>query len=740
MAGKNKSGPLIAFAGIRHHGPGTSKALQSWLTQLKPDIILLECPSDAKNALDLLELAEIKPPLALAIYPEVAVHETILLPFANFSPEWIAISHAKENDIDLIPIDLPSFAWNRDEFKKMQCNSNQEALQSAFEAAGIEDQEKWWDSSIEEGNAGAEIFAHIAELMENWRQLESGNNPLNELREAFMRTEILRISKKNKTKTIAIVTGAYHLPAIRDFEGKINDDAVTNKNIKKQKTKAVWIPWSYQRLASFTGYGAGVKYPSWYEHLYDHGFNKPQIWLTKVAQLLRSKGVPISTAEVLDSIELCSELVKIKGINDPSLSDLKTAVISAMLSGKSAYWEIIEDELLIGRSFGDLGRLNEAHPIKLDFDQKIKKFRLTAFLKRKESKSRKLDLRKETHLEMSFFLHRLNLLNIYLGTIDYSEQSDHSNFSESWLLEWSEDNEITLIQAGVYGNTVEEATENLLEEKLQKEQSLANISEWMLKLLLAGMPSLVSKSLNILNDLAFISLDNTQLITLCRQLLLGSKYGNIRKYPSEELLSLLEELLPRVFGIFPSQCFHVNEKKARQALADLILLKNVSGILNNSEVNEMWRNLLLHLHQSEFIHPLVQGAVLRQLTDNGLLDQDGASKRISLALSGTLEPLDKSLWLEGLLSFGMLGLLYTPDTTELLDNFVDQLTEEAYRSVLPALKRSFSNLSKTEKQRLFHHLSFEEKDIKNQEEGKLERLNIEKTTSEVPELVRMILS
>ncbi|TVQ49461.1 MAG: hypothetical protein EA362_04600 [Saprospirales bacterium] len=739
MADKTKSKTEIKFAGIRHHGPGTSRALTKWLKAFKPDVILLECPADAKSKLDQLEIEEIRPPVALAIYSDKSLQNTMLLPFASFSPEWVAIQYAKLNHLDIYPIDLPSYGWNITEEKDIQ-DYGKDSLKQAFKLAGIEDQEKWWDSSIEESDEEEDVFSFITTLMDNWRALEETTNPLNELREAFMRTEIRRLRKSLKNKNIAVITGAYHSPAIIDFNSKKSEDQQLCKSIKKEKSIANWIPWSYQRLSSSIGYGAGVKYPSWYEHLYIYGFKAPELWFTKAALTLREKGIYVSTAEVLDGIELCSKLVQLKNKVFPSLEDLKEAINSSVFHGKQTYWDIIEEELLIGKSFGSLGKLEELHPIRKDFEQQIKKYRLSALIKRKDTKSRKLDLRKEQHLEMSFFLHRLNILGIYLGTLDMSEKSSHSNFNETWELTWSEDDEITLIQCGMYGNTIDEAVPNLMKEKLDKEKSLVRISEYMVKLLLAGLTNEVIYCLKILNRLAINSLDNSQLIPLCRQLVLGSKYGNLRNFPPDKLLNILEDLLPRVFGIFPSQCIHIDEKKARESLEELTLLRNICGILDKTNTNKMWLQLLSHLDQSDFVHPILKGATLRLSLDNGLISREIASPRVSYALRGNKEPIEKAQWLEGFLSFGVLGILYETETVKLLETFVGELEESEFRKILPSLKRSFNQLSKSEKQRLFSLIKTKMPSTENTIHSDKRTALCQEQNKEIPELVNLILT
>ena len=42
------------------------------------------------------------------------------------------------------------------------------------------------------------------------------------------------------------------------------------RGLTKVKAAVTWVPWTHRRLASATGYGAGVTSPGWYHHLYTH--------------------------------------------------------------------------------------------------------------------------------------------------------------------------------------------------------------------------------------------------------------------------------------------------------------------------------------------------------------------------------------------------------------------------------------------------------------------------------------
>ena len=42
----------VTLLGIRHHGPGSCRHVVQYLNELKPDLILLEAPSDVAPMLD----------------------------------------------------------------------------------------------------------------------------------------------------------------------------------------------------------------------------------------------------------------------------------------------------------------------------------------------------------------------------------------------------------------------------------------------------------------------------------------------------------------------------------------------------------------------------------------------------------------------------------------------------------------------------------------------------------------
>src|SRR5688572_13322066 len=93
--------------GVRHHGPGCARSLGQALEQMQPDAILVEGPPDAAEVLALAGSPEMKPPVALLVYPVEAPRRAVFYPFAEFSPEWQAIRFGLARGVTVRFMDLP---------------------------------------------------------------------------------------------------------------------------------------------------------------------------------------------------------------------------------------------------------------------------------------------------------------------------------------------------------------------------------------------------------------------------------------------------------------------------------------------------------------------------------------------------------------------------------------------------------------------------------------------------------
>src|SRR5262245_44645234 len=97
----------VHLFGIRHPGPGSTRALVRALAELAPDCVLVEGPPEGDELLSLVADAEMEPPVALLVYRPDEPRRAVYYPFAEFSPEWQAIRHALAARVPVRFMDLP---------------------------------------------------------------------------------------------------------------------------------------------------------------------------------------------------------------------------------------------------------------------------------------------------------------------------------------------------------------------------------------------------------------------------------------------------------------------------------------------------------------------------------------------------------------------------------------------------------------------------------------------------------
>ncbi len=95
----------VTVLGIRHHGPGSARAVAAALAEINPDLILVEGPAEGDGAL--AYTGSLTPPVALTVYAIDEPRDAAFWPLAEFSPEWQALRHGAAAGIPVRFIDLP---------------------------------------------------------------------------------------------------------------------------------------------------------------------------------------------------------------------------------------------------------------------------------------------------------------------------------------------------------------------------------------------------------------------------------------------------------------------------------------------------------------------------------------------------------------------------------------------------------------------------------------------------------
>ncbi|GAA4068100.1 DUF5682 family protein [Streptomyces shaanxiensis] len=108
-------GPLLL--GVRHHGPGSARAVRGALEAARPRVVLIEGPPEADALIALAADEAMRPPVALLAHAVDEPGRSAFWPLAEFSPEWVAIRWALEHRVPARFIDLPAthtLAWGKD--------------------------------------------------------------------------------------------------------------------------------------------------------------------------------------------------------------------------------------------------------------------------------------------------------------------------------------------------------------------------------------------------------------------------------------------------------------------------------------------------------------------------------------------------------------------------------------------------------------------------------------------------
>ncbi|GAA2510812.1 DUF5682 family protein [Streptomyces longisporus] len=114
-SGAAGDGPLLL--GVRHHGPGSARAVRAALDAARPRAVLIEGPPEADVLIPLAAEEDMRPPVALLAHAVDEPGRSAFWPLAEFSPEWVAIRWALEHDVPARFIDLPAthtLAWSKD--------------------------------------------------------------------------------------------------------------------------------------------------------------------------------------------------------------------------------------------------------------------------------------------------------------------------------------------------------------------------------------------------------------------------------------------------------------------------------------------------------------------------------------------------------------------------------------------------------------------------------------------------
>ncbi|MFI5936520.1 DUF5682 family protein [Actinoplanes sp. NPDC051494] len=718
--------------GIRHHGPGSARAVVQELDRHRPSILLVEGPPEADDLVRWVGASGLEPPVALLGYATDDPRRAAFWPFAVFSPEWQAIRWARAHDVPVRFFDLP-YAFRLTAPSVPATPSAPSApdrvrpvdpIGELAAAAGYDDPERWWEDVVE--HRGIPVFEAIAEAMAAIRET-SAEDPEDLVREAFMRTVLREVRRTHQD--VAVVCGAWHVPALRR-KVAVKDDAALLKGRRKAKVSFTWVPWTYGRLASWSGYGAGVRSPGWYHHLFTTGTDVVPRWLVDAARVLRAEGVPTSSAHVIEATRLAETLATVRGRPLAGLAEVTEAAEAVMCDGEPLRGELIGRRLVVGERLGAVPDDMPALPLAKDLAAQQKTLRMPPEAREKVLD---LDLRRDIDLARSRLLHRMRAIGVSWGEPDTARRGT-GTFREQWRLRWLPDFAVQLVEGSMYGTTVLAAATAKVTEAARDAGSLGDVTTLVEVCLLAELGDAFPAVLAALDARAALDADLGHLMAAVPALARTLRYGDVRRTDVAGLRTVTASLLARVCAGLPAAAGSLSDEAAKELRTHIDGVHSAISLLDNTPPSDTppsdappvpappddapptpappadgppadgpptdgpldhgglrgrWLATLVAVAGRDDLHGLLAGRLARLLLDAGRLDATEVRRRLGLSLTAGTPPAHGAAWVEGFLSGGGLLLVHDAELLDLLDRWLADIPADAFDDVLPLLRRTF---------------------------------------------------
>ncbi|MFK4067400.1 DUF5682 family protein [Streptomyces sp. NPDC029674] len=735
--------PLLL--GVRHHGPGSARAVRAALDEGRPDVVLVEGPPEADALVPIAAEEGMRPPVALLAHVVDEPGRSVFWPLAEFSPEWVAIQWALRHGATVRFIDLPaahSLALRAGDDGEGEDGKGEDGKEGdgsegavegdvridpigvLAETAGYDDPERWWEDVVEHRGAGGDAFAPFEALSDAMGALREaygdGGHDRDLVREAYMRLQVRAAQKEFGSGRVAVVCGAWHVPALLRKVTVAADRALL-KGLPKVKAEMTWVPWTHRRLSRASGYGAGITSPGWYGHLFSAPDRPVERWMTKVAGLLRDEDMLVSSAHVIEAVRLADTLAAMRGRPLAGLTETTDAVRAVLCEGSDVPLALVHDKLVVGDVLGEVPDSAPAVPLQRDLTRLQRRLRLKPEALERELE---LDLRKETDAARSRLLHRLRLLGVRWGE-PVASRGSTGTFRETWRLRWEPELSVRLAEAGVWGTTVLAAATGKASSDAVEARALADVTALAEQCLLAELPDALPVVMRVLADRAALDADVGHLAQALPALVRSLRYGDVRGTGTEALTGVALGLAERVFVGLPPACAGLDADAALEMRGHVDAVHQAVGLLGDVRVGpadgsapsrsstpgvegtagppaadaagrgvrQRWHSVLRVLGRRDTVAGVVRGRSVRLLLDGGELGDEEVARLMGLALSRGSGPAEAAAWIEGFVGGGSGGgmlLVHDERLLALVDDWLCGVSDTAFTDVLPLLRRTFS--------------------------------------------------
>ncbi|WP_141501241.1 DUF5682 family protein [Paenibacillus luteus] len=720
----------VQLFGVRHLSPTGAIHLRTFLDFVQPQLVLVEGPSDATGLISQMTLSGVKPPIAILAYTEQLPIQTVVFPLAEYSPEYQAFVWAAKHGVEARFIDLPSpvsISLRASRRAIQDQNEAGDAAQQHYhhineryervaELAGEPDYEAYWERCFEHmdepGAYRQAIHAFSREMRELSESEERLHTPYeaahNDIREAYMRMSIAKALEEGiAAEKIVVVTGAYHVSALGSDIAPMSDKEAAS--LPSIGTKLTLMPYSYYKLSSHSGYGAGNPAPAYFELAWrclqsgDRG-KLSSLYLASIAGQMRDSGTYRSAASVIEAVRLADALASMHGGQQPILKDLRDAAVTCLGDGELS---VVADALVrtdIGTAIGALPEGVSQTPIQDDLNRNLKMLKLEKY-KTTVATDLALDLRENRRvkseeaafldLRRSFFLERLQLLQISFAKKG-SVRQDGATWAENWVLRWTPEAEIEIVESIMKGETIELAASFCIKESLEQSANIVEAAALVKAAWQCGLPTSMEDARRTLQQLAVEAGDYSQIAAALRELSILVQFGDVRKMDTAVLIPLLQQLFLRgtLLLVDSAVC---SDDAATSMAAAIIDMHTVSQQHYDLVDDERWQQQLEQLAYRDDRNAKLSGLAFALLLERNKIENERLAGEVSRRLSPGIPADIGAGWFEGLSLRNRYVLLSRRQLWEQLDLYLQSLDEEQFRRSLVFLRRAFASFEAREK-------------------------------------------
>ena len=439
-------------------------------------------------------------------------------PMCDYSPELVAVraGHAAGARVRFIDLEYPEKVLaaipdpdakttvKRESLADDSHLRHSEYIQELARRTGCRDFNELWDHLFESSHASVttdefidQIAAWCAMARLGYRsEVLAGDATLarEDCMAAAINDELKKNAEEKRTGPILVVTGGFHTVALPDLV-KSAPDRPKKPPFGEDETGVWLIRYSFDQLDALSGYASGMPSPQFYQRMWETSLpslspearrdeNRAEEqshvaadFIVEVARLTREREFPspISTPDAIAAVQLTRQLAALRGHAVPTREDVLDGIRSCFVKGEvETEGRLVMNlvlEILAGNQVGSLPPGSGVPPIVEDFRLQARQLRLPA--ESVDQREMALDLyRKKPHRKTSRLFHRLELLEVpyasFVSGPDFVRGVGLELMQEHWRVIWSPRAEGALIEASIYGPTIEDAATAKLQELIAR--------------------------------------------------------------------------------------------------------------------------------------------------------------------------------------------------------------------------------------------------------------------------------